>query len=123
MTTQQTDKDALREQVRARYAAAAAQVTSGQGGCGCGQPADCGCDSGCCGPATVEEPGIGAGLYPTADRAALAAPWSRTAASSWSPASAPAGLSWPVTACGWSAIDGTATTSATPRFCGWRPTR
>jgi arsenite methyltransferase len=71
MTTQQTDKDALREQVRARYAAAATQVTSGQGGCGCGQPADCGCDSGCCGPATVEEPGIGAGLYPVADRAAL----------------------------------------------------
>jgi arsenite methyltransferase len=68
MTTQQTDADALREQVRARYAAAAIKVTSGQGDCGCGQPADCGCDSGCCGPAATEEPGIGAGLYAQLDR-------------------------------------------------------
>ena len=36
MTTQQTDKDALREQVRERYAAAATKVSSGRGGCGCG---------------------------------------------------------------------------------------
>ena len=42
MTTQQTDSDALREQVRARYAAAATKVTGGQGDCGCGQPSDCG---------------------------------------------------------------------------------
>ena len=51
MTTQQTDQDALREQVRARYAAAATKVTGGQGDCGCGQPADCGCGDGCCGGA------------------------------------------------------------------------
>jgi arsenite methyltransferase len=69
MTTQQTDKDALREQVRARYAAAATKVTSGQGDCGCGQPADCGCGDGCCGTAaTAEEPGFGAELYAALDR-------------------------------------------------------
>jgi arsenite methyltransferase len=69
MTTQQTGRDHLREQVRARYAAAAVKVTSGQGDCGCGQPADCGCGDGCCGPAaTAEEPGIGAGLYAASDR-------------------------------------------------------
>jgi arsenite methyltransferase len=69
MTTQHTDPDALREQVRARYAAAATQVTTGQGGCGCGQPADCGCDDSCCGTAaTAEEPGFGAVLYATLDR-------------------------------------------------------
>jgi arsenite methyltransferase len=68
MTTPQTDTDALREQVRARYAAAALKLTGAQGGCGCGQPADCGCDSGCCGPAATEEPGIGAGLYAQLDR-------------------------------------------------------
>jgi SAM-dependent methyltransferase len=69
MTTQHTDQDALREQVRARYAAAATKVTSGQGGCGCGQPADCGCDSGCCGTAAkAEEPGFGAELYAALDR-------------------------------------------------------
>jgi arsenite methyltransferase len=71
MTTQQTDADALREQVRARYAAAARKVSGGQGDCGCGQPADCGCDSGCCGPAATEEPGIGAGLYAQLDREQL----------------------------------------------------
>jgi arsenite methyltransferase len=57
----------VREQVRARYAAAAAKVTNGD--CGCGQPADCGCDSGCCsGAATAEEPGFGAELYAALDR-------------------------------------------------------
>ena len=67
MTTQHVDSDALREQVRARYAAAAIKVTSGD--CGCGQPADCGCDSGCCGGATAaEEPGFGAELYAALDR-------------------------------------------------------
>ena len=62
----------LREQVRARYAELAERATTGAtaGGCGCGQPADCGCDGGCCGPA-AEEPGIGAGLYAEAERAAL----------------------------------------------------
>jgi arsenite methyltransferase len=68
MTTQQTDKDALREQVRARYAAAATNVTAGGGDCGCGQPADCGCGEGCCGAATAEEPGFGAELYAALDR-------------------------------------------------------
>jgi arsenite methyltransferase len=69
MTTRQTDQDALREQVRARYAAAATKVTSSQSDCGCGQPADCGCDSGCCdGAATAEEPGFGAELYAALDR-------------------------------------------------------
>src|SRR5512133_379174 len=69
MTQQQIDSDAMREQVRARYAAAATKVTSGQGDCGCGQPADCGCDSGCCsGAATAEEPGFGAELYAGLDR-------------------------------------------------------
>jgi arsenite methyltransferase len=69
MTQQHTDAEELREQVRARYAAAATKVTSGQGDCGCGQPADCGCDSGCCGgAATAEEPGFGAELYATLDR-------------------------------------------------------
>jgi arsenite methyltransferase len=71
MTTQQIDPDALREQVRARYAAAATQVTTGQGGCGCGQPADCGCDDSCCGAATAEEPGFGAELYAVLDRELL----------------------------------------------------
>ncbi|HWC43804.1 MAG TPA: arsenite methyltransferase [Actinomycetota bacterium] len=67
MTTQHTDQDTVREQVRARYAAAATRITGG--GCGCGQPADCGCDSGCCGnAATAEEPGFGAELYATLDR-------------------------------------------------------
>jgi arsenite methyltransferase len=69
MTTQHTDPDALREQVRARYAAAATQVTTGQGGCGCGQPADCGCGDSCCGTAaTAGEPGFGAQLYAALDR-------------------------------------------------------
>ena len=69
MTTTQTDQDQLREQVRARYAAAATKVSSGQSDCGCGQPADCGCDSGCCGgAATAEEPGFGAELYAALDR-------------------------------------------------------
>jgi arsenite methyltransferase len=59
MTTRQTDQDALREQVRARYAAAATKVTSG----------DCGCGEGCCGgAATAEEPGFGAELYAAPDR-------------------------------------------------------
>jgi arsenite methyltransferase len=71
-TQQQTDSDALREQVRARYAAAATKVTAGAGDCGCGQPADCGCDSGCCGgPAAAEEPGFGAELYAALDRGQL----------------------------------------------------
>jgi SAM-dependent methyltransferase len=73
MTTQHTDPEALREQVRARYAAAATKLTSGQGGCGCGQPADCGCGESCCGAATAEEPGFGAELYAALDRDQLPA--------------------------------------------------
>jgi len=69
MTTQPSDQDTLREQVRARYAAAATKVTVDAGDCGCGQPAGCGCDSGCCGTAaTAEEPGFGAELYAAPDR-------------------------------------------------------
>ena len=69
MTLQPTDSEVLRDQVRARYAAAAVKVTAGQGDCGCGQPADCGCDSGCCGgAATAEEPGFGAARYAALDR-------------------------------------------------------
>ena len=62
----------VREQVRARYAELAERATAGSivDDCGCGQPADCGCGSGCCGPA-AEEPGIGAGLYAAADRETL----------------------------------------------------
>jgi arsenite methyltransferase len=67
MTTQHTNQDAVREQVRTRYAAAATKLTSGD--CGCGQPADCGCDESCCGTAaTAEEPGFGAELYAALDR-------------------------------------------------------
>jgi arsenite methyltransferase len=68
MTTRQTEPDALREQVRSRYAAAAARVAGGQDGCGCGLPAGCGCDSGCCGATAFEEPGFGAELYAELDR-------------------------------------------------------
>jgi arsenite methyltransferase len=67
MSTQQTDQEALREQVRVRYAAAATKA-AGAGDCGCGQPADCGCDDGCCGATTSEEPGFGAELYAALDR-------------------------------------------------------
>jgi arsenite methyltransferase len=69
MTQQQTDQDVLREQVRARYAAAAIKVTAGAGDCGCGQPADCGCGDGCCGgAASRDEPGFGSELYAVLDR-------------------------------------------------------
>ena len=73
MTTRQTEPDALRDQVRARYAAAAAKLIRAQGDCGCGQPADCGCDSGCCGgaAASAEESGFGAELYAELDRVQL----------------------------------------------------
>jgi SAM-dependent methyltransferase len=71
-----SQSEALREQVRERYAAAARQATTGThaSDCGCGQPADCGCDSACCdtsGAATAEEPGFGADLYTTGEQDAL----------------------------------------------------
>jgi arsenite methyltransferase len=69
MSTPQSDQDALRDQVRARYAAAATKAAGGD--CGCGQPADCGCGDGCCGAATAEEPGFGAELYAALDREQL----------------------------------------------------
>jgi SAM-dependent methyltransferase len=62
---------ALRERVRARYAQAAIRVTNGEEGCGCGQPADCGCGDGCCTAATADEPGFGAELYAGTDREQL----------------------------------------------------
>jgi arsenite methyltransferase len=67
MSTQHPDPDVLREHVRARYAAAATKVTSGD--CGCGRSADCGCDDGCCGAAaTAEAPRFGAELYAALER-------------------------------------------------------
>jgi arsenite methyltransferase len=72
MTTHQRSDDDVREQVRARYADAALRVAGPRaGGCGCGQPADCGCEGGCCGAATAAEPGFGAGLYARVDTDAL----------------------------------------------------
>ncbi|HKF00308.1 MAG TPA: arsenite methyltransferase [Actinomycetes bacterium] len=73
-TTSQSQ--ALREQVRERYAAAARQATAGThaSDCGCGQPAGCGCDDSCCdtsGAATAEEPGFGADLYATGEQGEL----------------------------------------------------
>jgi arsenite methyltransferase len=57
--------DALREQVRERYAAAATTVTSGQGHASCADDASCCGDSGgCCGPTTLEvDDHFGSGLY------------------------------------------------------------
>jgi arsenite methyltransferase len=73
-TSQHTDTDRLREQVRDRYAGAARQATSGTqaSDCGCGQPADCGCATSCCGPADqTTEPGFGAELYTIGERGEL----------------------------------------------------
>jgi arsenite methyltransferase len=70
-----TEQAALREEVRARYAAAAGQAAAGQVAhdCGCGQPADCGCDSACCGTdgAAAEERGFGVNQYTAVDQDAL----------------------------------------------------
>jgi SAM-dependent methyltransferase len=59
-----------REQVRAHYAAAATAVTAagaaasrGTATSGCGETSDS-----CCGPGDAGQPGLGAGLYPVADR-------------------------------------------------------
>jgi arsenite methyltransferase len=68
----QQDPGTLREQVRARYAAAA-EAVGGQGGCGCGQPAGCGCGDSCCASIQDEEPGIGGGLYTAQERESLPA--------------------------------------------------
>jgi arsenite methyltransferase len=70
-TTEHTNADQLREQVRDRYATAARQATSGTqaSDCGCGQPADCGCATSCCGPA--DAPTFGGGLYSLGEREVL----------------------------------------------------
>src|SRR3954467_255850 len=61
--------DALREQVRGRYAAAATTVTSGQGHASCANDASCCGDSGgCCGPTILEvDDMFGSGLYTAGD--------------------------------------------------------
>jgi len=65
--------DALRDQVRERYAAAATTVTSGQGRASCADETSCCDDSGgCCGPTMLEvDDTFGSALYPTADRESL----------------------------------------------------
>jgi arsenite methyltransferase len=66
-TTHTSDPEALREQVRQRYATAARQASAGaqatDRGCGCGHPADCGCTSACCGDGGATQSDLGAGLY------------------------------------------------------------
>src|SRR4249919_1147554 len=54
----------LRERVRARYAAAALEVTSGGHGSCCGDGCGCGC-------ADSSDAGLGAGLYSVAERDGL----------------------------------------------------
>jgi arsenite methyltransferase len=65
--------DALRDQVRERYAAAASTVTSGQGSASCGDEVSCCGDSGgCCGPTVSEiDDTFGSALYTAADREGL----------------------------------------------------
>jgi arsenite methyltransferase len=59
--------DAVREQVRERYAAAAAMVTSGHGQASC-----CDDSGGCCGPTVVEiDQTFGSALYSARDRDSL----------------------------------------------------
>jgi SAM-dependent methyltransferase len=74
-----------REEVRARYAAAATKVASGTGlaveaeaGCGCGCPDGEGCcgpaeSAGCCGGAVVVEENFGASLYSADEKSELPA--------------------------------------------------
>jgi arsenite methyltransferase len=65
--------DALREQVRERYAAAANTVTSGQGRASCADElSSCGDANGCCGPTVLEvDDSFGSGLYAAGDRDSL----------------------------------------------------
>jgi arsenite methyltransferase len=71
------DPAVLREQVRERYATAALQAAGGtqatDSGCGCGQPADCGCASSCCSPTTTADqaPSFGADLYTPGEQAGM----------------------------------------------------
>ena len=71
--TEPTVADALREQVRERYAAAAITVTSGQGHASCGEDASrCGDSGGCCGPTTLEiDDTFGSALYSAQERDSL----------------------------------------------------
>src|SRR5436190_10930062 len=70
--------DETREQVRARYAAAATAVHAGQrasddGCCGSGETGSC-CSRASCAPHTVDvEDGFGAGLYSADEQAELPA--------------------------------------------------
>jgi arsenite methyltransferase len=64
--------DALREQVRERYAAAAITVTSGQGHASCCDDEGCGDSGGCCGPTTLEiDDTFGSALYSARERDSL----------------------------------------------------
>lgn len=71
-----TADEATREQVRARYAAAATAVTAGQQAC-CGpaeaQPSCCSSDVGCSDAAVEVDEGFGAGLYSAAEQGELPA--------------------------------------------------
>jgi SAM-dependent methyltransferase len=71
MMAESTADDALREQVRERYAAAAITVTSGQGHASCCDDECCG-DSGGCGPTTLEiDDTFGSALYSAGERDSL----------------------------------------------------
>jgi SAM-dependent methyltransferase len=64
--------DALREQVRQRYAAAAITVSSGQGHASCCDDGCCGDAGGCCGPTTLEiDDTFGSALYSARERDSL----------------------------------------------------
>ncbi len=74
--TEDPAAEALREQVRERYAAAARQAAGGTAAddCGCGEPADAGRASSCCGPAgaaSAEQAGFGSTLYSLGERGEL----------------------------------------------------
>src|SRR5262245_18883557 len=74
MTANAQGAEELREHVRARYAAAAVQASSGSVatdyGCGCGQPEGCGCADACCRPDDNER-GFGLSTYTADDQEAL----------------------------------------------------
>ena len=64
-----TTTEQLREQVRARYAAAAVTVTSGQGTASCCD--DCGDGGPCCGPTLEVDDTFGSALYASTERDSL----------------------------------------------------
>ena len=65
-----TNTQQLREQVRARYAAAAVTVTSAQGTASCCDD-DCGDGGPCCGPTLEVDDTFGSALYAATDRDSL----------------------------------------------------